>query len=124
ARVARMGGETLALEALRLVPVAPLPGRNRREVVLPGRGLERLTARAADRQHGGSVLGGERAPLLRRLVEEDERPGRCVELLALDREDRVPGDDDVELFVVAGAVARLVVLLDDELARVRGVGVD
>jgi hypothetical protein len=46
---------------------------------------------------------------------------RCIDLLAVDGERRAAGDHDIELFVVPGARARLVVLLDDELAGVRRV---
>src|SRR5207247_1053694 len=75
---------------------------------LPGGGLEALRL-GADRHDRGSRLERLRHTVLSRL-EEDERAGRCVELLFACAEARPAADDDVELLVRVG------VLLDDEVA--------
>ena len=52
-------------------------------------------------------------------------PGRRVDALAVDLEDRLARDDDVELLVTAGARAQLVMGLDDLVAGLGArVGVD
>ena len=67
---------------------------------------------AADREHGRARLLGARVALHRRVAEEDERARGRVDLLAVERERRAAGDDDVELLV---AEPLLGVLLDDVL---------
>ena len=54
-----------------------------------------------------------RRAALRRVVEVDERARRRVDLLAVDGEGRVAGDDGVDLLV---AELRLGVILDDLVA--------
>src|SRR5205085_702378 len=63
------------------------------------------------------------APLLW-IVEEDASSDRRIDLFAVDSEDGASHDHDVQLLVLPRTRARLVVLLDDEVARVRRVGVD
>ena len=63
----------------------------------------------------------------RRVAHEDDRPGRRVDLLAVDREDRVPGHDDEEFLVAVRLVllvVGLVMRLDHLVAGVSGRGVD
>src|SRR5688500_2326591 len=49
-------------------------------------------------QHRRPTLRGVCDAMLVRL-EEDERPGRCIELLLVRAESRAAGDDDVQLLV-------------------------
>ena len=72
---------------------------------------------AADRKYRRVRLLRDGRALLRRIVEIDECAGGRVDLLAVDGERRVPGDDGVDLLV---AELRLGVLLDDLVAGVRG----
>ena len=100
----------------RLVPALVAEQRYHGEVVLPGRRLVRAARLAADRQHDGALLLLERDALHGRVADEDDRAGRRVEILAVDRELRAAAEDDVHLLVPAGAAAQLVVVLDDVLA--------
>ena len=79
---------------------------------------------AADHERGGAVLDRDRFAPVAELRHEHDRPGGSVDLLAGDGEARPAGDHDVELLVRARARARLVVPLDQLLARVGGVAVD
>jgi hypothetical protein len=55
-------------------------------------------------------------------VDEDDRAGRSIERLAVERERRTPGEHDVDLLV---AERGLRVLLDDDIADAGGgIGVD
>ena len=108
----------------RLVRAPGADGRFGAEAVLPRGHFEGAAGPPADRQGDRAGLDRRGGAAHRRIVDGDERPGRPVELLAGDRECRVAGDDEVDLFVPAGAAAELVVILD-ELASggVRDVGV-
>src|SRR5256885_290778 len=81
--------------------------------VLPARDPERLPGASADAEKRRSGLLGDCAAAHRWIPHEDERPGRCVERLAVDGERRATRDDDVELLLAAVPV-RLVVVLDDD----------
>ena len=81
-----------------------------------------LARDAADRDHRRSGLLRDRVAPLADVVEVDHRPGGRIDLLAVDREDGMPGVHEVDLLVPE---LLLGVLLDDLVARVRGrVGVD
>ena len=73
--------------------------RLRGEEVLPRRLLEPFAAAAADGQHLGSRLLGAGMPLDRRVADEDDGAGRCVEHVVAERERRPATEDDVDLLV-------------------------
>ena len=80
---------------------------------LPAAGVVRLARRAADHEDRRSGLLRERRSL-HSGTGEDERAGGRVDPLAVELEDRVPALDEVELLL---PVVRLVVLVDDPVAR-------
>src|SRR3954451_8844770 len=124
AHVAGMQFEPLPQEHLRLVVALRLGRRRGSEDELPGRDLERGAPFPADREHRRAIFDCARAAPLLWIVEEDASPDRRIDLFAVDSEDGASRDHDVQLLVLPRTRARLVVLLDDEVARVRRVGVD
>ncbi len=92
---------------------------------LPRRRSECLARPTADGKHRRPVFLGDGPSLCRRIANEDDRAGRCVDRLAVDRERRSPLDHEVELLVALRARADLVVLADDVRAGLgRAPGVD
>ena len=103
------------------VVVAGAHQRHGREVVLPRRGLVR-TGHTADCQNRRACFVRNRVPLLRDVVEVDERSRGCIDLLAVDGERGVAADHHIDLFV---SELFLGVLLDDLVPGVRrGVCID
>src|SRR5215203_1176940 len=124
-------GDVVERERIAGVPVQdPTADLERRRVVLGVVGLEevahrlarrdreRLPRRRADRDDERPVPLGDRAPAELRVADEDGGAVRRIDLLACDREDRVAGEDDVQLLVPVRAGAGLVVFPDH--ARPRG----
>ena len=104
--------------------VAASPRRNRVGDRLPRRDFS-LARRAAHGERRRVRFRGHRAPASGRIADEDDRPGRRVELLSGDGEACPAPDHDVQLLVVAGARSELVVLLDQLVTWALGpVGVD
>ena len=83
---------------------------------LPRRGLERR--RTAEAEHRRPRLRRHRVPVRRRIGDEHVSPRRRVVGVAVDRECRPAGRDEVQLLV--GEVRILGVRLDDVLARLAG----
>ena len=83
---------------------------------LPRRGLERR--RTAEAEHRRPRLRGHRVPVRGRVGDEHVRPRRRVVGVAVDRECRPPGRDEVQLLVGESRV--LGVRLDDVLPRLAG----
>ena len=79
------------------------------DVRLPGARLIGRAGLAAHRQHGRARLERHGAALLGGIANEDERPGRRIDLLAGDGERRVAGEHEVQLLMAGG---HLVVLGD------------
>src|SRR5439155_12538257 len=83
---------------------------------LPAAGLVDLPRRATERDHDRPRLLGERRSLDAGMGE-DERAGRRVHPLAVQLERRMAAVDEVQLLA---AIIRLIVLVDDPVARIRG----
>ncbi len=83
---------------------------------LPRRGLERR--RPAEAEHGGARLRGHRVAVGRGIGDEHVRARRRVVGLAVDRERRPAGRDEVQLLV--GEVGVFGMRLDDVLAGLAG----
>ena len=103
-------GERLLVDADRLVPVLAIRGRHGREHRLPGRHLVRRTRLAAERQHDRVRVHRDGTTLQRGIAHEHELSGPELVLVAVDREDRAPAEDEVDLLV---AELTLGVGLDD-----------
>src|SRR5215212_1705864 len=84
---------------------------------LARRDRERPPHRRADGDDERPVLLGDRAPAQLRVADEDGGAVRSIDLLARDREDRMAGEDDVELLVPIRAGAGFVVLADQSRPR-------
>src|SRR6185503_11950977 len=83
---------------------------------LPADRLVRLAGRCADGDDRRARLLGERGPLHIGL-DEDERPRRSVDRLAVELEPRAPLEHEVELLVAVARIrVRLVVLVQDAVA--------
>src|SRR5262249_16498431 len=82
-------------------------------------GLTRLRANREDDRVG---LAGVRRPLRTRIANQQDGAVRAVDLLAVDVEPRMPGDDDVELLVSGRDL--LVLAGDRLLGLARPPGVD
>ena len=96
----RLGEELLVhLDSLLVVLVREVNEPFR--VPLPGRRRERLARLAADDHDRRSRLLGDRLALRGRVADEDERPCRRVDLVAVDGERRMAARDEVELLVLA-----------------------
>ncbi len=102
-RLERLEG---ALEVLRPVGIPHVVHR------LADRELVGLARRAADGEDRRALLLGDRAPLRRRVADEDHGPGGRVDRLAVHVERRLPGKHQVELLLAARAEPHLVVLAD------------
>ena len=123
-RVVRVVLEALGRDRVGALVVLRAVGRLGEVPVLERRRRPRRARLAADHEDRGLLRGRRRGAALLG-AGEDERPGGRVDRLAVELERRVAGHDDVELLVMAGAVALLVVVLDDLVAGVRArVGVD
>ena len=123
-RVVRIVLEPLGGDRVRALVLLGAVGGLGEVPVLERRRRPRRARLATDHEHR-RVLGERRrgAPLLGAHEHEGAR-GR-VDRFAVEHEPRVAGHDHVELLVVAGAVALLVVVLDDLVAGVGArVGVD
>jgi hypothetical protein len=90
--------EPLGNDRVGALEVAVPLGGNRGVPVLEGRGRHRCAGLPAQHEHGRRVLGGDGLALGGGL-DEQERAGGRVELLAGDGEGRPARRDDVELFV-------------------------
>ena len=90
--VGRFGVTLLAVVLHRLLVLFPR--------LLPGRDLEGVAGARARDEHGRPRLLRDGAAPRGRIADEHERAGRCVDLFAVDREGRMPLDDDVELLVL------------------------
>src|SRR6185437_6596354 len=83
----------------RALDVAELRVADGGEALLPGRRREDDAGLGPDGEDRRPRLGGDRAAQRARAAEDD-RPGRRVDLLAVEREGRAALDDDVHLLVV------------------------
>src|SRR4051794_15288581 len=99
---------TLVEQAARLLDLPGVGGRDGAKTPLPRRRLER--PRAAEAQHGGAGLEGDRVAVDRGIGHSHVRAGGSVEALTVQREARAAGVDEVELLV--GELGTLVVWLD------------
>jgi hypothetical protein len=75
-----------------------------------------VVARTADGEHDGVVFGRHRRSHHPGVVDEDRRPVRRRDVVAVDREPGAALHDDVQLLVAVPTGSRLVVIRDDSLA--------
>ena len=105
--------------------VAGPPSRDGLGNPLPRRDFVWPPGSAADGQRGRVRPGCDGASLRCGITDENNGPGRRLELVPGNGEQCGPVEDDVQLLVPPGTAAELVVLLDQLVARRLGpVGVD
>ena len=119
ARIVGMFAKPLFDRPPRARIVSASPGRDRSRDPLPRRDLG-AAGSTANRKGGRIRLRGDRSSPRRRVPDEDDSADRRVELLAGDREARGAADNNVDLLVVTGACAELVVLFDQLVSGALG----